>query len=177
MVKKSDIEEIDGVFIIESKSFNDSRGQLLKPYVSSALKEYWEFTPLETWFTVSKKNVIRAMHMQVGRMPGRKVVSLVLGEIDDVLLDTRRESPTYGNTVKLKLDSDFGMVKLLCLPVGVAHGYRTHKDNTVVMYMSDVYHDAESDIGYNWQSLDVDWGIADPIISERDILLPPFEKK
>jgi dTDP-4-dehydrorhamnose 3,5-epimerase len=173
-MKKTDIDEIEGAFILESSIFTDLRGKLLKPYISKTLDNIWGFQPMESWFTVSHANVIRAMHMQLGEKPGRKVVCLISGEIEDVLLDTRKGVSTYGNTFRIKLSSLSNELKIICIPTGVAHGYRTFGDNTVVMYMSDVVHDSDSDIGYHWNSIGIDWQVENPIISERDKQLPNF---
>lgn len=167
------IEKIEGLEIHRIKKFVDSRGFLYKPLTSKFLSSI-SFDLKEIWYTVSNKDTIRGMHMQLGDNPARKLVTVIEGEIQDVLIDTRKESKTYGiiNSFNLKSISEIGII--LDIPVGVCHGYRVVTDNTVVMYSANNFHDSGSDIGYRWDSIDYEWEIENPIISERDKKLPPF---
>jgi dTDP-4-dehydrorhamnose 3,5-epimerase/CDP-3, 6-dideoxy-D-glycero-D-glycero-4-hexulose-5-epimerase len=167
------MEKIDGLEIHRIKKFKDSRGFLYKPFTSKFLKSI-SFDFKEIWYTISNKNTIRGMHMQLGDNPARKLVTIIEGEILDVLIDTRKESKTYGviNSYHLKSCSETGII--LDIPVGVCHGYKVIKDNTVVMYSANNFHDSGSDIGFRWDSIGFEWKIENPIISERDKQLPPF---
>jgi dTDP-4-dehydrorhamnose 3,5-epimerase/CDP-3, 6-dideoxy-D-glycero-D-glycero-4-hexulose-5-epimerase len=167
-------EIIKGVKIINLKQFNDERGQLLKPFVKSFFLEKFNFDTKEVWFTFSKKNVVRAMHMQVAPKPSNKIVGLIQGAVTDVLLDTRTKSPTYGQSESFDLIHSSESLNFIYIPVGVSHGYKVNKENSVVMYLGDEYHDGNSDVGFMWNSFGFDWGIENPIISERDLSLPKF---
>jgi dTDP-4-dehydrorhamnose 3,5-epimerase/CDP-3, 6-dideoxy-D-glycero-D-glycero-4-hexulose-5-epimerase len=170
----TDSEIIKGVKIITLKQFNDERGQLLKPFVKSFFLEKFNFDTKEVWFTFSKKNVVRAMHMQVAPKPSNKIVGLIQGAVTDVLLDTRTNSPTYGQSESFDLIHSSESLNFIYIPVGVSHGYKVNKENSVVMYLGDEYHDGNSDVGFMWNSFGFDWGIENPIISERDLSLPKF---
>lgn len=172
----TDSEIIGGVKIITLKQFNDERGQLLKPFIKSFFLEKFNFDTKEVWFTFSKKNVIRAMHMQVAPKPSNKIVGLIQGAVTDVLLDTRKNSPTYGQSESFDLIHSVDSLTFLFIPVGVSHGYKVNQENSVVMYLGDEYHDGNSDVGFKWNSFGFDWQIENPIISERDLTLPKFTK-
>jgi dTDP-4-dehydrorhamnose 3,5-epimerase len=169
-----DSEIIEGVKIISLKQFNDERGQLLKPFIKSFFLEKFNFDTKEVWFTFSKKNVVRAMHMQVAPKPSNKIVGLIQGAVTDVLLDTRKNSSTYGQYESFDLIHSRDNLTFLFIPVGVSHGYKVNQENSVVMYLGDEYHDGNSDVGFKWNSFGFDWQIENPIISERDLTLPKF---
>jgi len=172
----TDSEIIEGVKIITLKQFNDERGQLLKPFIKSFFLEKFNFDTKEVWFTFSKKNVVRAMHMQVAPKPSNKIVGLIQGAVTDVLLDTRKNSPTYGQSESFDLIHSEDSLTFLFIPVGVSHGYKVNQENSIVMYLGDEYHDGNSDVGFKWNSFGFNWQIENPIISERDLTLPKFTK-
>lgn len=164
--------KIKDLFVFEGMTYCDNRGNLIKPV--SLKQQRIDFTLVETWFTCSKKNVIRGMHMQVKPFPINKLVSVIQGKLIDVILDCRVHSPTYGIFEEFYLDGNDN--KLLQIPAGCAHGYKVLEDNTITMYMSDNIHHSPSDVGYKYDSFGYDWGIEQPIISDKDKNLPSFEK-
>lgn len=172
-INKTDIE---GLLVIDGLHFSDNRGELLKPFSESFKKgrSYSINTVFkEVWFTKSHKNVIRAMHLQTGLLACEKLVSVVNGEILDVILDVRTKSKTYGKYLSFKLNDTSS--KSLYIPKGCAHGYKVLKNNTITMYMSTEIHDPKNDTGIKWDSFGFNWDIKNPIISERDHKLPEFK--
>jgi dTDP-4-dehydrorhamnose 3,5-epimerase len=167
--------KIKGVKQLVIPRFQDDRGQLIKTYVLENFLKQSEFEVKESWFTISRKNTIRGMHMQVGTFPSRKIVALIHGEIIDVLLDTRKDSSTYGAYMEIKLSSDNNNCILIDIPVGVAHGYKVLKENSVVQYFANEIHHNESDIGFHYKSFGYDWKIDNPILSIKDQNLPFFK--
>jgi dTDP-4-dehydrorhamnose 3,5-epimerase len=165
---------IEGVKLISIPVFEDNRGKLIKTYVLENFIKQSQFKVKESWFTISKKNTIRGMHMQVGKYPSRKIVALIQGEIIDVLLDTRKDSPTYGKFMEIELTSETDKCILIDIPVGVAHGYKVLKENSVVQYFADEIHHNDSDVGFHFQSFGYDWKIDEPILSLKDQNLPHF---
>jgi dTDP-4-dehydrorhamnose 3,5-epimerase len=164
---------INGLYVVEFKIFTDNRGKLIKPFSKSFTADLDIKTDfLETWFTVSNKNVIRAMHMQVGEFACEKLVSVVNGSVKDVILDTRKDSPSYGEVFDIELNSNDGLA--LYIPIGCAHGYKVLEDNTITMYMATEVHSAKDDVGYHWNSFGYDWNVDAPILSLRDEELPAF---
>ena len=167
---------INGLYVIELNPFNDLRGQLLKPFNAYA---YRDGIPAvintdikEVWFTKSKMNVIRAMHLQVGEFACEKIVSIIRGKVLDVVLDIRADSPTYGKWIDIVLTEDAPVA--LYIPVGCAHGYKVLQDESIVMYMSTQDHSGKDDIGIRYDSFGFDWQIENPVISEKDANLPLF---
>ena len=168
---------IQGLFIIEGLKFQDERGDLIKPFsvnfFPNNLQNSLNIKFKETWFTRSHKNVIRAMHMQVGPKACEKFVAVINGKIRDVVLDLRKDSKTYKKWFEVELSDDNQLA--IYIPKGCAHGYRVLLDNTITLYMATEVHDAANDVGIKWDSFYYDWGIDKPIISEKDRLLPNFK--
>lgn len=167
---------IDGLYVIQGLRFPDNRGELLKPFSETFFAELPEFNIniKETWFTKSHKDVVRGMHMQLGEYASEKLVSVISGHLIDVILDTRKESPTYGKVFDIELSGDIPLT--IYIPIGCAHGYKVLKNNTITMYMAMQNHDSKGDTGVNWNSIDYDWAIENPIVSKKDIELPPFKE-
>jgi len=170
---------IDGLFIIEIKPFYDQRGQLFKPFISSFylnnIGKNININIKEVWFTKSKLNVVRAMHLQTGEFACEKIVAIIQGKVHDVILDMRKESATYGNVFDIELSEN--SPQALFIPIGCAHGYRVISDDAIVMYMTTQEHSPKDDTGIKYDSFGFDWGIENPIISEKDRNLPPFIKE
>jgi len=164
---------INDVKILNGLIFSDNRGSLKKTFYQT--KEFIElnFPIKEIWFTKSKKNVIRGMHLQLGDNPSSKLISVIKGEIIDVLIDLRPSSSTYLTIFSLNISSRSNT--MLFIPAGVAHGYRAIKNDTIVMYTSNVEHNSSDDVGILWDSIDFNWDISNPILSERDRNLTKLE--
>lgn len=166
--------EIEGLFLIEGFSFNDNRGSLIKPFSLSFFNNEFKYNLYfkEVWFTKSNKNVIRAMHLQVGEFACEKLVSVINGAVIDVVLDIRKESLTYGKWFEIELNEKNN--NALYIPKGCAHGYKVLLDNTITLYMGTEINVPKDDVGIRWNSFGYDWGIENPIISEKDANLPLF---
>ena len=165
---------IAGLFLIEALRFEDLRGELIKPFnfdQYSKLDVNLDFK--ETWFTKSKKDVIRAMHLQIEEMACEKLVSVINGSVVDVVLDLRSNSETYGNYFEIELNDK--SPKALYIPQGCAHGYRVLENNTITMYKATKVHSAKHDLGIKWDSFGYDWKIKDPILSDKDLNLIEFK--
>lgn len=166
---------IPGLLLMETFKFNDLRGSLIKPFSLS----FWvnqnnvNLTFKETWFTISQKNVIRAMHLQVGEYACEKLVSVIQGAVIDVVLDIRKDSPTYGSFFEVELNDK--NPKAIYIPQGCAHGYKVLADNTITMYMATEINVPKDDVGIKWDSFGYDWKTSNPIISQKDQDLPPFK--
>jgi dTDP-4-dehydrorhamnose 3,5-epimerase/CDP-3, 6-dideoxy-D-glycero-D-glycero-4-hexulose-5-epimerase len=170
------IEEtnIAGLFLIEALRFEDLRGELIKPFnfdQYSRLDVNLDFK--ETWFTKSKKDVIRAMHLQIEEMACEKLVSVINGSVIDVVLDLRPNSETYGNYFEIELNDK--TPKALYIPQGCAHGYRVLENNTITMYKATKVHSEKHDLGIKWDSFGYDWNIKNPILSDKDLNLIEFK--
>jgi len=100
---------IEGLLVFDGFNFTDLRGSLIKPYSKSFFKDFNNDINLdfkEVWFTKSKKNVIRGMHLQVGEYACEKIVSVIQGKVLDVILDIRKNSKTFGKVFDIELSDD-----------------------------------------------------------------------
>ena len=173
--------EIEGLFIIEPTKFEDERGYFYESYSKAALlKEGIDIEFVQDNQSLSKKNVIRGMHLQTGDWAQDKLVSVAKGSVIDVAIDLRPKSKTYGRGIRIYLSEENGLA--LLIPKGFAHGFASLEDGTVFQYKcSNFYNkDSESGIIYNDTELGINWGIENPIVSEKDLLLytlKEFESK
>ncbi|HOK17086.1 MAG TPA: dTDP-4-dehydrorhamnose 3,5-epimerase family protein [Defluviitoga tunisiensis] len=173
------IEEtsIEGLFILKDlPSFKDIRGKLFKPYSSSffANEKNLNSEMKELWFTFSKRDVIRGMHLQIGEFACEKIVSVIKGKLQDVIIDLRKDSKTFRQVFELVIEEQDN--KAIYIPKGCAHGYKVLEDDTITMYIATDVHSQKDDVGIRWNSFEYDWKIEYPIISEKDSLLPTLEE-
>jgi len=164
------IEEtfISGLKIIHLNCLTDQRGCFLKVFN----KQFFEENDLvsdfkESYFSVSKKDVIRGMHFQTPPEAHFKLVYLTQGSAIDVVLDIRRNSSSYGKFLKLDISADQPLV--LYIPIGCAHGFLALENNTIVTYLQTSYYAREYDTGIRYDSFGMEWHVLDPIISDRDL--------
>jgi dTDP-4-dehydrorhamnose 3,5-epimerase/CDP-3, 6-dideoxy-D-glycero-D-glycero-4-hexulose-5-epimerase len=157
----------EGLYIMEGTVFQDSRGLFLKTFNQSLFADLGlETNYKERYYSNSHKNVIRGMHFQIPPFEHVKIVNVLQGSILDVVVDMRKESPTYHQYFSIELNDSAG--RFLYIPAGFAHGFRALTDNTIVEYNQMTEYSKECDCGIRWDSFGFDWQIANPIISERD---------
>ncbi len=167
--------EIDGVYIIENFNAKDSRGSFTKTFNAEMFKEAKLCVGFkESYYSISNKDVIRGMHFQLPPFEHEKLVYVAKGEVLDVVLDLRKDSKTFGKYISVNLSGD--NCRSLYIPKGLAHGFRSLKDDTIMVYNVSTVYNAEYDSGILYNSFGFDWGIITPIISERDKSLKEFEK-
>ena len=128
--------------------------------------------------SVSQKHVLRGLHYQKEPYSQSKLVRVVHGSVLDVVVDLRRESPTFGHHFSIDLSAENR--RMLFIPKGLAHGFLALEDQTVFCYKCDAYYHPASEGGilYNDPDLAIDWGI-DPekvILSEKDLSQPTFKE-
>ena len=125
--------------------------------------------------SVSTKGVLRGMHFQ--RNPGQaKLVTVLDGEIFDVIVDLRPESPTYGKWEGFSLNSEAHAQ--LYIPAQCAHGFCVLSERACVMYKTSSYFDSaeERTFRYDDPEVGIKWPIDDPILSEKDLQAPLFSE-
>ena len=118
----------------------------------------------------SVKNVLRGLHYQKGEAAQTKLVRCVVGEIFDVAVDLRKNSLTFGQWFGCVLSAENN--KQLYIPKGFAHGFAVLSETAEFMYKCDSYYNPQAERGLLWNSLDIDWGVQNPVLSEKDTKLP-----
>ena len=166
-VKKT---KINGVFLIKPQIFKDKRGYFFESFNS---KEFRKATGLDVQFvqdnqSLSSKNVLRGLHFQHPPFAQAKLVSVIKGEVLDVVVDIRKGSDTYGEYIAEHLSEENH--QQLYIPEGMAHGFLTLKDDTIFTYKCSKHYnkEAEGSILWNDELLNVNWGSSNPIVSHKD---------
>lgn len=162
------------VIIIEPDVFNDRRGYFIETYQAQKYSEHGiPTTFVQDNQSFSVKGVIRGLHYQLSRPQG-KLVWVTEGEIMDVVVDIRRGSPMFGKWIDIMLSSN--NFRQIYIPEGFAHGYCIISDNATFIYKCTDYYDPGEERGILWNdpSLNIDWPITDPFLSDRDKQFAPL---
>ena len=124
---------------------------------------------------VSKKGVIRGLHFQLPPFGQTKLIRVIEGEILDVIIDLRKSSETFGKVFSVRLSGE-NKTQLL-VPKGFAHGYTTLSESATVLYKVDQYYNKKYDMGIFplSESLSINWGVSDMLLSEKDQQLIDFK--
>ncbi|ALO46414.1 dTDP-4-dehydrorhamnose 3,5-epimerase [Pseudohongiella spirulinae] len=163
--------QLAGVYEIENSTFRDERGFFVKTFHRDTFKKYGLTVVFEeSFYSISKKNVLRGMHFQKTPDDHAKLVYVVAGEILDVVVDIREGSNSFGHWYETLLSAE--NKKSLYLDKGLAHGFLTLSDSATVVYMTSTQHSPKADSGIKWDSFGFGWPISNPIISERDKNFP-----
>lgn len=120
------------------------------------------------------KGTLRGIHFQKGDKAQAKLVRCVKGAVLDIAVDLRKNSPTFKQWVSVELSAE--NKKQLLIPRGFGHGFLTLTDDVEFLYKADNYYAPEADAGIRWNDPDigVEWGIENPILSEKDKKNPFF---
>ena len=167
---------IDGLIELIPDIYRDSRGWFYEFYKDSTLKQFGidQNFPQEN-MSFSEKNVVRGLHFQRDPFAQAKLATVISGSVLDVVVDLRKNSKTFGEVYECKLDST--RRNMLMVPEGFAHGFAALEDTIFFYKCSNVY-DKQSESGIIWNDLklNIKWPIENPIVSEKDKLLPTFEE-
>lgn len=172
---KTDIEE---VLIIKPKVFGDHRGWFTETYSKMNFKKVGidtDFIQDNQSFS-AEKGTLRGLHFQLHPKAQAKLIRCTKGKILDVAVDIREGSPTYKKWVAIELTEE--NKQQLLIPKGFAHGFLTLTDNVEVQYKVDEYYSQEHDrsIRFDDPEVNVDWGIENPILSDKDLNAPVLLK-
>lgn len=170
---------LDGVFEIQNRKFEDQRGLFVKTFHEDVFREKGLETSFkESFYSVSKKGVLRGMHFQLPPHDHAKLVYVTEGEILDVAVDIRKESPTFRHFFSTNLSSE--NAKSLYMAKGFAHGFLTLSDTATVVYMTTTVHAPDHDSGIRWDSFGLEWNLIFPkselVISDRDCTFPSLSE-
>ena len=159
--------EIKGLFEIIPRKLTDNRGAFIKMYHEDSFSNIdIELDIKEQYYSLSRKNVIRGMHLQLPPHDHAKFVYCLSGSVQDVIVDIRKHSETYGKHCSLHLDSKKS--NGVYIPKGFAHGFCSLEDNSCMIYNVTSVYNPESDFGILWNSCAIEWFTAHPIVSARD---------
>lgn len=165
-------ELLDGALLIRAPRSQDARGAFVKTHAASALAALGvTFDFREEFHSVSRRDVIRGMHLQLPPHDHDKIVYCPHGAALDVLLDLR-PGPGHGRVASVRLTPDEPAV--VFIPRGVAHGFRALAEGTIMVYKTSAEHAPSHDAGVRWDSFGFDWGAGTPVVSARDAALPPL---
>jgi len=163
--------KIEGVKIIEPKVFGDARGFFLETFEKNRYKELLEidFEFVQDNHSRSSKNVLRGLHFQKTNPQG-KLVRVVRGEVFDVAVDIRRDSPTYGQWEGVLLSEE--NKKQFWIPPGLAHGFVVLTDVADFEYKCTDYYNPQHEECLLWNdpAVGIDWPVTQPLLSEKDKL-------
>lgn len=163
----------EGLKIIIPKVLEDARGEFIKTFNSDFFLEHNISLEIkEIFYSLSNKDVIRGMHFQTPPHEHTKLIYVAHGKILDVVLDIRKDSPTYGEFYSIELSKE--NTKILLIPKGFAHGYKSLQDNTNVTYMQSSCYEPNSDTGIKYDSFGFEWDLENPILSKRDLSFIDF---
>ena len=167
---------IPGVKIIYNDMYSDNRGKFKEIYKKkyfSNIEIPYDF--VQDNLVYSHKSVLRGLHYQE-KFPQGKLISVIEGEIFDVAVDINRESNTFAQWFGKKLSKNNSCQ--LFIPPGYAHGYCVLSDFAIVMYKCTDYYNKDDQKGIIWNDsqVNIEWPILNPIISDKDAILPKLSK-
>jgi dTDP-4-dehydrorhamnose 3,5-epimerase len=162
--------KIKDLYILEPRVFGDDRGYFFESFNSQTFQELIgedvEF--VQDNQSMSGKNIVRGLHFQNPPFAQGKLVRVIKGEVIDVAVDIRKDSPTYGEHVSVRLSGENN--RMFWIPPGFAHGFSSLEEETIFSYKCTNYYSKESEgsVAWNDPELNINWEVENPIISEKD---------
>jgi dTDP-4-dehydrorhamnose 3,5-epimerase len=160
--------DIPGLLLIEPKVFGDPRGFFFELWNQRRFADIGIKTEfVQDNISMSQRNTLRGLHFQNPNSQA-KLVTVLEGEVFDVAVDLRRSSPTFGCAHGLKLSRD--NKRQFYIPAGFAHGFLVLSDTVLFHYKCTTFYSPKDEITIAWDDPDlkIDWGITNPILSEKD---------
>ena len=156
--------------IFEPKVFQDTRGYFKESYNEKTFNNFIddEITFIQDNISESNRHVLRGLHFQIPPYAQGKLIQVLKGSVIDIAVDLRKASNTFGKHVKVELSSNNH--RQLWIPPGFAHGFVALEDHTIFSYKCTNYYSKEHEMDLLWNDVDLDinWGLENPIISEKD---------
>lgn len=169
---------LEGVVEFVPRVFGDARGVFFESYSARKMEEAG--VPGHGWVqdnqSSSARGVLRGLHFQAPPHAQAKLVRVAQGRALDVVVDVRRNSPTYGQHLLVELDA--ARANVLYVPVGFAHGFVALEDHTLFLYKCSDYYAPHAEGGLRWNdpTLGINWGVSEPNVSGKDEVLPLFRE-
>jgi len=167
---------IDGLLEVYPKIFHDERGVFLEVFTPKLLALLGMSSNfVQDNLSYSKKNVVRGLHLQLPPYSQAKIITVIKGRVLDVAVDLRKNSPTFGKHFSAVLDDE--KRNMLVIPEGFAHGFAALSDSYFFYKCSAPYHpQSETGVVWNDATLNINWGVNSPIVSQKDLELPTLEE-
>jgi len=169
--------KLEGTYEIALKRIGDARGYFMQTFnrelfADRGLQTNWV---QENQSLSTRIHTLRGLHFQMPPFAQAKLVRAVQGEILDVFVDLRKNSPTCGRWDSINLSEE--NCKAVYIPQGFAHGFCTLTKNVVVQYKVDNSYAPEFDMGIRWNDPDIgiQWNVEKPFLSEKDSNLPLYK--
>lgn len=163
-------KDLKDVILVKPKVFEDERGFFYETYKFSEFKKNGiENVFIQDNHSKSKKGVLRGMHFQREPKSQAKLIRCIQGAITDVIVDIRKDSPTYKKWLKAELSEENRHI--LFVPKGFAHGFVVLSDTAQIEYKTDEEYSPLHDCGFRYddEEIAIDWGLDfEPILSEKD---------
>ena len=163
--------EFEGLYVFEPRVFKDERGYFLESYNANVWKEYGvDYKYVQDNESKSQYGTVRGLHYQIAPYGQVKIVRCTKGKVRDIVVDLRKDQPTYGKSFAITLSGK--KKNQLLIPRGFAHGFSTLSKTAIFSYKCDNFYNQENE--YNIHPLDpslaLDWKVplSDMILSEKD---------
>ena len=164
---------IDGLLKLTFHKYRDHRGFFYESYTK---KDYTDLGINDVFIqdniSYSKKDTLRGLHYQLNQGQS-KILNVIQGEIFDVIVDIRINSPTFMNVFSAELNQDSNV--FLYIPPGLAHGFYVKSDETLISYKCSNYYDPDDEYGLHWkdQDLNIPWPFE---VNKTDLLISSKDK-
>lgn len=168
--------ELEGIYLVTPRIFKDSRGYFFETFKESDLKAGGlDLRFVQENHSASSKGVLRGLHYQRAPKAQGKLVRCVVGSILDVVVDVREDSPTCGQHLSVELSAE-NRQQLYVAP-GFAHGFCVLSDYAEITYLVTNEYSPKDEGGVIWNdpALNITWPLAEPLVSEKDQVLPAFQ--
>jgi len=168
--------KISGVYIIKNSPFNDRRGTFVRVFCEKEIKKKTNFRLKQSNLSYNKSMyTLRGFHYQAGKFGEKKILKCISGKIYDIVVDLRKNSPTYKKYISVILDSKNN--KSLLLPRGCANAFLTMADDSIILYYTNNYYNKrfEKGLRFNDPIFKFKWPKIPKIISKKDMSYKNFK--
>ncbi len=169
--------KIAGVYIIKNSPFKDCRGSFTRLFCEKEIGKKTKFKLKQSNLSFNKsKYTLRGFHYQTGKFSEKKILKCIKGKIFDIVVDLRKNSPTYKRYISFILDDKNN--KSLLLPKGCANAFLTLADNSMILYYTNNFYNKnfEKGLRFNDPNFNFKWPKVPRVISKKDMSYNDFKK-